>query len=57
MPGIRGFPQHSKRGSVNFNDFGSRVRGREVLDAFGCLWRFNISGLQGQVEASFEGLG
>ncbi len=38
-----------KRGSVNFNDFGARVRGREVLDAFGCLWRFNISGLQGQV--------
>lgn len=38
-----------KKGSVCFNDFGARVKGREVLDAFGCLWRFNISGLQGQV--------
>lgn len=38
-----------KKGSVDFNDFGARVRGREVLDDFRCLWRFNISGLQGQV--------
>jgi len=38
-----------KKGSVDFNNFGSRLKGREVLDDFGCLWRFNISGLQGQV--------
>lgn len=38
-----------RRGSINFDDFGDRIRGREVLDAFGCLWKFNISGLQGQV--------
>ncbi|MGQ9596518.1 MAG: uroporphyrinogen decarboxylase family protein [Thermoproteota archaeon] len=38
-----------KKGVIVFDDFGTRVRGREVLDAFGCLWRFNISGLQGQV--------
>jgi uroporphyrinogen decarboxylase len=37
------------RGSVNFGDFGDRVGGRELMDDFGCLWRFNISGLQGQV--------
>ena len=38
-----------KRGSVDFDNFGDRVAGREFLDEFGCLWRFNISGLQGQV--------
>jgi len=38
-----------KKGSVDFSNFGARVKGKEVSDAFGCLWRFNISGLQGQV--------
>lgn len=38
-----------RRGSVDFDDFGGRLKGRELMDDFGCLWRFNISGLQGQV--------
>lgn len=42
------FPGFNK-GSVKFDDFGDRVRGKEIADEFGCVWRFNIDGLQGQV--------
>jgi len=46
------FPNFMK-GSIKYNDpsslFGIRRAGNYFLDDWGCLWRFNIDGLQGQV--------
>ncbi|MGC8578130.1 MAG: hypothetical protein ACP5M7_09105, partial [Thermoproteota archaeon] len=46
------FPNFT-RGSIKFNDpsslFGIRRTGNSFLDDWGCLWHFNIDGLQGQV--------
>lgn len=46
------FPNFMK-GSIKYNDpsslFGIRRAGNSFLDDWGCLWRFNIDGLQGQV--------
>jgi len=46
------FPNFMK-GSIKYNDpsslFGIWRAGNSFLDDWGCLWRFNIDGLQGQV--------
>jgi len=38
-----------KKGSVNFDDFGSRRKGCTFIDPWGCKWAFLLDGLQGQV--------
>jgi len=38
-----------KKGYVNFDEFGLQRKGNIVVDDWGCIWTFNISGLDGQV--------
>jgi hypothetical protein len=38
-----------KKGSVKFDDFGSRRKGCTFIDPWGCKWTFLLEGLQGQV--------
>ena len=42
------FGEHRK-GSRDFDDFGVRRAGNTVTDEWGCVWRFLVDGLQGQV--------
>lgn len=38
-----------KRGSVKFDAFGVQRKGNLVMDDWGCIWTFNVDGLDGQV--------
>lgn len=38
-----------KKGSLKFDEFGVQRRGNVIVDDWGCVWAFNISGLDGQV--------
>ncbi|MEM4168591.1 MAG: hypothetical protein QXY99_00735, partial [Thermoproteota archaeon] len=38
-----------KKGSVDFDDFGTHRKGNTVVDEWGCVWTFKIDGLEGQV--------
>jgi len=38
-----------RRGSVDFDNFGTRTEGNVIEDEWRCVWKFNVSGLQGQV--------
>ncbi|MEM3809326.1 MAG: uroporphyrinogen decarboxylase family protein [Thermoproteota archaeon] len=38
-----------KKGTINFDDFGIQMKDTTTVDAWGCVWKFNFSGLDGQV--------
>jgi len=38
-----------KKGSVKFGEFGLRRKGNVYIDRWGCVWKFAIDGIQGQV--------
>jgi uroporphyrinogen-III decarboxylase len=42
------FPNFRK-GTINFDDFGIQREGTTTIDDWGCVWKFNVSGLDGQV--------
>ena len=42
------FPEF-KKGSIRFDEFGIRRKGNIFIDEWGCVWKFSINGLQGQV--------
>ncbi|MGC8935104.1 MAG: hypothetical protein ACP5LN_08110, partial [Thermoproteota archaeon] len=42
------FPSFRK-GTIKFDDFGIQREGTTTIDDWGCVWKFNVSGLDGQV--------